>query len=326
MPENSLIHACVYFLVSHRIKKLVSGFDVENTVVFIHKTDCLTRSLNASGRTDCVFNHCRIAGGPPKICFQNIEKTLNTFKSDRASDTVCEWLSEWVRQSVSEVVWVSECEWLGVVAMNILSYLFGSRPSHTQVPLPDYKLLTSVTNFTKREIQRMYARYCVVCRSDGLMSIKQFAKLPEVATYPMMLLSFELESNDSYGLLNFSQIVLLLSNFSVKGMWLASYSSLWNSFANSITHLGRDGEKIEYVNQIIKETNAKSDTTVTKEQYVSFMGQLAHGSLPSFIFGDVLNKALVDLPTDRTSRHSSNDDLLHLVSEYDLKTRMSSVF
>jgi Ca2+-binding EF-hand superfamily protein len=118
--------------------------------------------------------------------------------------------------------------------MNILSYLFGSRPAHAQVPLPDYKLLTSVTYFTKREIQRIYARYCVICRSDGLISIKQFAKIPEVTTYPLMLLAFQFEANDSYGLLNFSQMILLLSNFSAKSMFYAllivSFSSLTWSF------------------------------------------------------------------------------------------------
>ena len=122
------------------------------------------------------------------------------------------------------------------LVMNILSYLFGSRPAHAEVPLPDYKLLIAVTYFTKREIQRIYARYCVICRADGLMSIKQFAKLPEVAMHPMMLLSFQLEGKDSYGLLNFSQIILLLSNFSAKGGFHLLVSSNFSLVTHSLTH------------------------------------------------------------------------------------------
>ena len=81
------------------------------------------------------------------------------------------------------------------------------------------------------------------------------------------------------------------------------------------------------MNHIMKATNAKSDTTLMKDQYASYIGQLSHGSLPSFIFEEVLDQSLIDLPTDRSGRTQTNyDDLLYLVSEYDLKSRMSTVF
>jgi hypothetical protein len=45
----------IELIKQNQIQLGLTDFDVENTVVFIHKTDCLTRSLNASGRTDCVL-------------------------------------------------------------------------------------------------------------------------------------------------------------------------------------------------------------------------------------------------------------------------------
>ena len=108
--------------------------------------------------------------------------------------------------------------------------------------------------------------------------------------------------------------------------FLVVTSSIRFLITHLLTRLGRDNEKIEYVNHIMKDTIAKSDTVVMKGHYVSYLEQLSHGSLPSFIFEEVLNQSLIDLPTDKSSNQTNYDDLLYLVSEYDLKTRMSSVF
>ena len=125
---------------------------------------------------------------------------------------------------------------------------------------------------------------------------------PVKALFKVPVALFDQEAKNTFGVINFPQFVMLLSNFSVKA---------------------KNEEKMEYIEHLLHAIGAdggkESIGELQREEYKEVLGVMAKDSLPSFIMEDLMDSKLIDVST-------TNGDFSYLVSDYELKTSISTVF
>ena len=70
-------------------------------------------------------------------------------------------------------------------------------PKPDKVPEPDFKALLNVTHFTKRELRKLFTRFCLLCNTEtGLIERLPFVQQAEFANCPLISLAFEYECRE----------------------------------------------------------------------------------------------------------------------------------
>ena len=69
--------------------------------------------------------------------------------------------------------------------------------SRSHVPSPDLDKLSRETVFSKRELKRIFERYCSVCQDDGMLRKLEFCYIPELTLCPMSAYFFDVQCGNS---------------------------------------------------------------------------------------------------------------------------------
>lgn len=211
----------------------------------------------------------------------------------------------------------------------MFSYFFGSNVLHDSVPLPDYKLLAAASHFGRRELKRIYKRYCVVCRPDGYLDLSSFCRIPEVELYPYIIIAFIYESNESHGLINFSQFIKLLDSFSSKATFNEKIEYIktilrQRSMSNDIKKSKMKKKKLFDVtasinddagNTDIEEVADEENTLISQNDYIQYLSSISNGSIPKFVFDQVKDDNLIVFPEPGAYDYKMNE----LLSPFDIQ-------
>mmetsp|Transcript_13540 Transcript_13540/g.20331 ORF Transcript_13540/g.20331 Transcript_13540/m.20331 type:complete len:253 (+) Transcript_13540:92-850(+) len=74
------------------------------------------------------------------------------------------------------------------------SFLSQKQKKPDAVPEPDMSALAAITNFSKRELKRLFARYCMICnKQTGLIEKIPFIQQPELVYCPIGHIAFDME-------------------------------------------------------------------------------------------------------------------------------------
>ena len=88
---------------------------------------------------------------------------------------------------------------------------------HPAIEEPDWKMLSSTSLFSVKELKRLYLRYIHICLEDGLVTQARFMYMPEVTSCPFAALAFNHEIEQTQrDHLDFSHFVRILDKLSPK--------------------------------------------------------------------------------------------------------------
>ena len=88
---------------------------------------------------------------------------------------------------------------------------------HPAIVEPDWKMLSSTSLFSVKELKRLYLRYIHICLEDGLVTQARFMYMPEVTSCPFAALAFNHEMEQTQrDHLDFSHFVRILDKLSPK--------------------------------------------------------------------------------------------------------------
>jgi hypothetical protein len=163
--------------------------------------------------------------------------------------------------------------------------LSNDRPAHDNVRNPNYKELSLKTNFSKRELRRIYIRYCLICRPDGLIGRTTFGQIPELLFLPLAVLAFDYESarisherpskiiivgefdipvKKDEKTIDFDGFIILLSHFSCKAKGIEKVKYLLNimkGFIPSLNEVKQIEDNTSNNNETKNVTNNENEIT-----------------------------------------------------------------